>query len=104
MTDSAFLVESALAVNPGRPAITLALTHDEQQALLSLVESIDTLLYLNRRDDPSILDKVRNSTAFLFRQKMKDMIRYGHSADLHATMAPLLGDDEATRVVKTLLA
>ena len=48
MTVSAYLVESALAVDPGRPAITLALTHDDQQVLLMLVESIHALLYENR--------------------------------------------------------
>ena len=104
MTVSAFLVESALAVDPGRPAITLALTHDDQRVLLMLVESIHDLLYRNRGDDPSIRDKIRNSTSFLSRQKMKDMIRDGHSGQLHATLAPMLGEDEAARIVKTLLA
>ncbi len=105
MTVSAYLVESALAVDPGRPAITLALTHDDQQLLLMLVESIDTLLYQqNRGDDPSIRDEIHNSTSFLARQKMKDMIREGRSEDLHATLAPMLGEDEAARIVKALLA
>ena len=103
-TVSAFLVESALAVDPGRPAITLALTHADQQVLLMLVKSSHTLLHGKQGDDPSIRDRIRNSTAFLSRQKMKDMIRDGRGEDLHATLAPMLGEDEAARIVKALLA
>ena len=102
MTNSAYLVESALAVDPKRPSITLALTHAEQQALLSLVEDIHALLYQNRGDDPSIRDKIHNSTSFLARQKMKDMIRDGRREELHATLASMLGEEEAGRIVKAL--
>ena len=104
MTNSAYLVESALAVDPGRPAITLALTHDDQQVLLMLVKDIHTLLFQNRGEDPSIRDKIHNSTSFLARQKMKDMIRDGRCEDLHTTLALMLGEDEAARIVKALLA
>ena len=102
MTVSAFLVESALAVDPGRPAITLALTHMDQQALLMLVEDIHTSLSESGWDDPSIRDKIRNSTSFLARQKMKDMIRDGRREELHATLASMLGEEEAARIVKAL--
>ncbi len=102
MTVSAFLVESALAVDPGRPAITLALTHTDQQVLLMLVEDIHTSLSESGWDDPSIRDKIRNSTSFLARQKMKDMIRDGRGEELHATLATMLGEEEAARIVKAL--
>ncbi|MCY4607028.1 MAG: hypothetical protein OXD40_00305 [bacterium] len=103
MTISAYLEDSALAVDPGRPAITLALTHDDQQVLLMLVESIHAQHYQNRGEDPSIRDKIHNSTSFLARQKMKDMIRDGHSEELHTTLALMLGKDEAARIVKALV-
>ena len=102
MTVSAFLVESALAVDPGRPAITLALTHMDQQVLLMLVEDIHTSLSESGWDDPSIRDKIRNSTSFLARQKMKDMIREGRREELHATLVSMLGEEEAARIVKAL--
>ena len=103
MTISAYLEDSALAVDPGRPAITLALTHDDQQVLLMLVESIHAQHYQNRGEDPSIRDKIHNSTPFLARQKMKDMIRDGRSEELHTTLALMLGKDEAARIVKALV-
>ncbi len=102
MTVSAFLVESALAVDPGRPAITLALTHADQRVLLMLVEDIHAVLSESRWDDPSIRDKIRNSTSFLARQKMQDMIRDGRREDLYAILAAMLGEEEAARVIKAL--
>ncbi len=35
---------------------------------------------------------------------MKDMIREGRSEDLHTTLALMLGEDEAARIVKAPLA
>lgn len=104
ITVSAFMVESALAVDPGRPGIIFALTHHDHQVLLMLVESIHDLLYETRGDDPSTRDRVRNSTSFPSRQKIKDMIRDFCGGDLHATPAPMLGEDETTRIVEALSA
>ena len=101
-TVSAYLVECALAVDPRRPAITLALTHEEQDVLLDLVGDIHTSLSESGWNDPSILDKICNGTSFLARQKMMDLIREGRSEDLLATLTVMFGEDEAARIVKAL--
>ena len=103
MTVSAYLVESALAVDPGQPALSLALNYHEQKALVGHAQRIEFQIYMNRAEDSSMLEKIHNSTSFLARQKMMDMIQEGRSEDLLATLTAMLGEDEAARIIKALM-
>ena len=73
---SAFIVECALAVDPVRPGMQLALDGDEQRTLLdTTIRTGEQVLSLAGREGSSVLESIRDRIGFLVHRAMLEMVR-----------------------------
>ena len=98
---SAFIVECALAVDPVRPGMQLALDGNEQRTMFdTTVRTEDIVLSLVDGTGSSVLESMRNRIAFLAHRAMLEMVLADRRADLTRILAMRFGEADAEKKVR----
>ena len=98
---SAFIVECALAVDPVRPGMQLALDGDEQRTILdTTILTVEQILSLVGGEGSSVLESIRDSIAFLTRSAMLEMVLADRRDDLIGILAMRFGEADAEKKVR----
>ncbi len=98
---SAFIVECALAVDPVRPGMQLALDGNEQRTMFdTTVRTEDIVLSLVDGTGSSVLESIRDRIAFLTRRAMLKMVLADRRDDLIGILAMRFGEADATVMVR----
>ena len=98
---SAFIVECALAVDPVRPGMQLALDGDEQRTMFdTTVRTEDIVLSLVDGTGSSVLASMRDRIAFLVHRAMLEMVLTDRRADLTRILAMRFGEADAEKKVR----
>ena len=98
---SAFIVECALAVDPVRPGMQLALDGDEQRTMLdTTLRTGEQVLSLAGGEGSSVLESIRDRIAFLTRRAMLEMVLADRRDDLTRILAMRFGEADAEKKVR----
>ena len=98
---SAFIVGCALAVDPVRPGMQLALDGNEQRTMFdTTVRTEDIVLSLVDGTGSSVLESIRDRIAFLTRRAMLKMVLADRRDDLIGILAMRFGEADATVMVR----
>ena len=98
---SAFIVECALAVDPLRPGMQLALDGDEQWTMLeATVRTVEQVLSLAGGEGSSVLESIRDRIGFLVHRAMLEMVRADRGDDLTRILAMRFGEADAEKKVR----
>lgn len=96
-----FVVERALAGLPARRP-RLVLSEDEQRALLERLARVGDLLTGAVHGQASLMASLRKRVGFLLEVQMREMVRDGRAGELRGRLARVLGEPEASALVKRL--
>ena len=104
MSISRWFVECGLKGDPDtlpRPSERLVLSEAEQRGLYDSLTSVAARMALSGSEE-AVLERIRNSLAFLVEERMSTMLREGREAELRAHLSALFGARAAEATIASL--